>query len=803
MEKQQIKNWKFILKDEAEAWQKDFDDANWSEVQVPHDWSIHQDFSRQASTGTGSLPGGIGWYRATFPFEKKVAATKYRLVFEGVYKNTQVWVNGYHVGGRPSGYASFSFDFTDILNENHNDQVVIAVKVNHTDIADSRWYNGSGINRPVWLESHQSWQIAEYGTFFQTKTVDQNDATILLEQKIINDDLKNRQVRIQQTLRSLTNGQEYQFKQVENFQPFEEKKVIFNEQLTGVELWSAENPRLYRLTTELFDQETLEVSTYQELIGIREFSFNPDSGFFINGKNEKIKGVCLHEDAGSFGTAVPVEVWTRRLLKLKEAGVNGIRMAHNPHSQVLYKLCDLLGFYVIDEAFDEWENPKNKWWQGHNVYPPKHEGYAEFFPNWYRQDLENMVRLNINHPSIISWSIGNEVDYPNDPYANPLFAEMKGNNDSAKPAAERMYNPNRPDTRRLSSIAEKLIQVIKEIDTTRPVTLAAAFPELSSQTGLLDHLDLIGYNYKEHLYEKDHQRFPKQPFIGSENGHSYQQWLAVKNNDYIAAQFIWTGFDYLGEAFGWPIHGSGQGMLTLAGFPKPNWFLRKSWWTKKATATLFTRPIRSDNTGDGPFYRQWNYLTGESVEVFCFSNCENAKLMIGEKNYPMTYDQEFGYFKAVVLAEDSLLKVICKTGQEELATDYLTPSRGACLLDLKSWTLREKLAKLLVSADLLSDEDEHVYQIEGKLIDNQGELSANDLMAQVQVQNGELLGIENGNLADITSYDEPYRSTFNGRIIIFVKGTPQTKVVVSLPGIKNQELVLSEFTNEDSKENPI
>ncbi len=268
------------------------------------------------------------------------------------------------------------------------------------------------------------------------------------------------------------------------------------------------------------------------------------------------------------------------------------------------------GFYVIDEAFDEWENPKNKWWQGHNVYPPRHEGYAKDFRAWHELDLGAMIDAHRNHPSIIAWSIGNEIDYPNDPYASPLFQEMTGNNDAAKPAAERLYDPEPAGCPAPDDDREPARRHRQAEGSDPPVTLAAAFPELSSRTGLLDRLDLVGYNYKEHLYEADHRRFPDKPFLGSENSHRYADWLQVERNDYVAGQFLWTGIDYLGEARGWPTHGSGAGLLTLAGFEKDTWHLRRSWWSDEPVAHLVTRPHHDadveKNFWTHPVSRDWD-----------------------------------------------------------------------------------------------------------------------------------------------------------------------------------------------------
>jgi beta-galactosidase/beta-glucuronidase len=357
------------------------------------------------------------------------------------------------------------------------------------------------------------------------------------------------------------------------------KVIVTKGTINDPALWSVENPNLYRLTTRI-DAVSKDgchyFDSYDQRVGIRKIQFDADKGFFLNDKPLKLKGVCVHHDAGCLGAAVPPEVWLRRLNYLKDMGCNAIRMSHNPHMPQVYDLCDALGFLVMDEAFDEWEGAKNKWSVGHNVYPPKHQGYFEDFPEWHERDLADLIKRDRNHPSIIMWSIGNEIDYPNDPYCHPMFTSMTGNNDNNKPKAERQYNPDKPNAERLSVIAAKLTRIVKACDTTRPVTAAAAFPELSAKIGFIDSFDVVGYNYKEQYYEDDHRNFPDKPFLGSENSHSYQAWKAVRDQEFISAQFLWTGIDYLGEAHGWPIHGSGAGVLSTAGFPKVSYYRRKS-----------------------------------------------------------------------------------------------------------------------------------------------------------------------------------------------------------------------------------
>ena len=783
-----IRRWSFLLADEPEAWAKGFDDSAWRPVVVPHDWSVEHAFDPSCSSGTGYLPGGVGWYRGHVSLAALGLAPlqRLRLVFHGVYKNADVWVNGYHLGSRPSGHARFSFDLSEFLAYAPDDDLVVAVRVDRTEVSDSRWYNGSGLTRRVDLEVHDAVHLAEHGTTFETVALDAAEATVRVRQVVVNDGAEDTTVTLDHELRSLTSDRVHRFACEVRVPAGATREVETVERVAGPEPWSAEHPHLYRLTTTL--RPFGEAS--ELVVGLRTIRFDPDYGFFINDAPRTLKGVCLHEDAGVLGTAVPVAVWARRLLSLKAMGCNAVRMAHNPHAPELYTLCDALGFYVVDEAFDEWENPKNKWWQGHNVYPPRHEGPAKEFPTWHAADLTAMVEAHRHHPCVVAWSVGNEVDYPNDPYASPLFAEMTGNNDASKPAAERVYDPARPDVRRLTTIAARLIDLVRAADPTRPVTLAAAFPELSSLTGLLDRFDLIGYNYKEHLYKSDHARFPDQSFVGSENSHSYEAWRHVVEKDYVAGQFLWTGIDYLGEAHGWPVHGSSAGLLTTAGFEKPAYHLRRSWWSGEPTAYLVTRPHTADaekQLWTHPVSRTWDHEPGQEVEVICCGDADELVLTCGDEEVPLTFDDAAGWWRAVVPYRAAPLAVVGRTG-DVVVRDALGPRGQATRLDAQVWSLPSEVAALCATLGLATDD---VVQVEVALRDEHGNVAADDRPVSVEVSDGDLLGLDNGDLGDPTPYPEPCRRTQDGRAVVYVRPGPATVVTLSAPGTADVRLDLA------------
>lgn len=779
MDKQQIsldRNWRFHLGDIPESFNKTYQDVDWEKVTIPHDWSIKQPFSTDYSSGTGYVAGGIGWYRCSFFLDEQYRGKHISIVFDGVYKNSQVWCNSYYKGSWPYGYTTFRHDITKDVCFGKEENL-ICVKVNHMDISDSRWFTGSGITRKVTLLIEEEVHPIADGIYFQTPNVTNKEAEILIATKIENSSVSQKNVTVMNVLKDKESNEILTLSSSCNL----EKNASFESKQSGILtnpiLWSTDKPYLYTLETYIkYEDDTKADGTWNLAntmkVGIRSFAFHPDTGFTLNQVSQKLKGVCLHHDAGCLGAAVTPLVWVRRLQKLKELGCNAIRMSHNPHMPELYDLCDSLGFLVMDEAFDEWEGVKNKWSTGHNVYPPKHQGYYENFPEWHEKDLVALIRRDRNHPSIIMWSIGNEIDYPNDPYCHPLFQNMTGNNDKNKPAAEREYNPNKPNAIRLVSIANRLIEIVKNEDTRRPVTLASAFPELSSQLGLYENLDVIGYNYKEHLYEKDHISFCNQPILGSENSHGYQEWLAVTKHDYISGQFLWTGIDYLGEARGWPIHGSSAGLLTLAGFEKPAYYRRKSLWAKQPCIHLATARYEKNNHEFTPVYESWNYIPGEEVEVRCYTNLGSAELFLNDKSLGIKEAfPDTGYISFIVPFEEGCLKAVAMpkdlnlTSLDTNLTYSLQTTYAPCKIKIKEFKCFNHFPNI---EDFYQ---ENLHQIEVTIEDqNSNRVVTDSSMLHISLEeNAILLGIENGDLADVTAYYEHARRANEGRLLIYIK----------------------------------
>lgn len=408
------KGWKFVLGDNPESSSPAFDDTSWQEVNVPHDWSVSMPTSRDKYSCTGWLPGGIGWYRKSFELGKE-PGERYYLYFEGVYNRSTVYLNGRELGSRPNGYISFMYEITDCLA--HGGPNTLAVRVDHSREADSRWYTGSGIYRNVWLVKAPDRHFAQWGLSYSLSDLDADRAVLSVSSGIEPSRTScgkvNMKVRFAMYDASGNCVAEKMVKPSGNMASAELE-------IPHPELWSVDSPVLYRLESELILKGEV-VDRAATRAGIRESVFDPDRGYFLNGKNMKLKGVCLHHDAGVLGAAVPAEVWCRRLMALKSIGVNAVRTSHNPQSPAFYDICDEIDLLVMDEAFDEWRYPKRKWLEGWNVGKPGFEGSYGFFEEWAEKDITDMVRRDRNHPSIIMWSIGNEVDYPNDPYTHPVL----------------------------------------------------------------------------------------------------------------------------------------------------------------------------------------------------------------------------------------------------------------------------------------------------------------------------------------------------------------------------------------------
>ena len=745
--------WRFHLGDTPEAVAADFDDSRWQRVSLPHDWSVLGTLSPANASGTGYLPAGIGWYRKTFD-GRALSAEQVYLYFEGVYNRSSVWLNGHLLGERPNGYISFLYDLTPWLDREGPN--VIAVRVDHSRIADSRFYTGSGIYRDVYLVQAGGTHFAQWGVGWQAKSISDRQAVLAVDTQI--EGLGARKAQLRLTLRDAAGAVVAKASAKASAAQTVDLKV------PAPHRWDLDDPYLYTLTAEIVaGKEVLDHA--ETTVGLRSLTFDADRGFALNGRWMKVKGVCLHHDAGVLGAAVPEEVWERRLLALKAIGANAIRTSHNPQSPVFYDLCDRLGLLVMDEAFDEWEYPKRKWVEGWNVGTPAFDGSYDFFAEWGETDVRDMVRRDRNHPSIFLWSIGNEVDYPNDPYSHPILDG--GNSDFTQPS-HGGFNPDAPRAERIGEIAERLAAVVRSVDTSRPVTGALAGVAMSNQTSYPQAVDVVGYNYTESRYASDHAAYPDRIIYGSENSGNYAAWTAVRDNEFIFGQFIWTGTDYLGESNAWPSRGFHTGLLDFGSFPKPRGHFFASLWCEQPVCYIGTSPVfpaagaRRGRRGDSTDASDtWNYDPGQTVRVVCYTNAASAALFLNGKQVGarQDYNLQTGIIGWDVPYEPGVLKAVGynAAGQEESSYEIRTCGRP--------YALR-------VSADRTALHPGGVAHLTVEIVDDDGivvPFGDNRITCRIEGP-ARLLGLEGSDNTDMGDYTDNVQRACQGRLLAYVRG---------------------------------
>ena len=701
------------------------------------------------------------------------------LYFDGVYNNSEVWINGIYLGKRPNGYISFQYDLSPWLK--YGKENIISVKVDHSKFGDSRWYTGSGIYRDVKLITTSPVHIKNWGVYSTTPEVSFEKAKLNIEVTVVNELLKASSLIVKNYLLS---GKDTVGKISQNIsvEASGEKIVFQSMDVIKPKIWDVNDPNLYSLITILEGQDAKDNLTTG--VGFRSFRFDADKGFFLNGKNIKMKGICLHHDAGTLGSAVPRKEIERRLDLLKELGCNAIRTSHNPFSSDFLELCDIKGFIVIDEAFDEWELPKKKWIEGWNNGTPGKDGYSAVFKEWATTDLKDFVLRDRNHPSVIMWSIGNEIDYPNDPYTHPIL------NTEANPQTWAKFDEKLPHANRLGEVAKELVAVVKKLDITRPVTAGLASALMSNETGYADALDVVGYNYQEFRYVPDHQKYPKRSLYGSENGMTLEAWKSVTENDYITGQFLWTGFEYLGEAGQYPSRHSTSGIIDLAGNKKPEFYFRQSLWSDKPMVWLGTTD-RVANTGPANLWSHkrvdpvWNRNKDQMISVNAFTNCEEVELFINEKSLGKRKLSDFRN-RVITLDipfENGTLKAIARNNGRDVASYQLkttgTPSTITAYCDVSVIKAdRQDLTRLYLN--ITDDSGNTVYSAE------------NEITCTVSGP-ARLIGMEDANPRNTEDYKDNKQKAFHGKLLIYIQSLDKSgRVVVSLtsPGLKGASVQL-------------
>jgi beta-galactosidase len=750
-------DWQFLKGDAQNAEKNEFSDSTWRKLNLPHDWSIEGPFDEKNPTrGQGGfLPSGVSWYRKHFTVSEKDKSKKFFIEFDGVMGISDVWINGHHLGQRPSGYISFEYELTDLLNFGKDN--VIAIKADTSLQPASRWYTGAGIYRHVRLVTKSDVYIPQYGVFITTPQVIEKEAVVNVSSEISNDSDKTQTVSMQIDLTD-PNGKIVATAENKSIEISPKQQTTFNLEfkVKNPQLWHVDKGILYKAVAriksnkKIIDDETVS-------FGIREFRFEAKTGFWLNGKNFKVKGVCVHHDGGAFGAAVPLAVWERRFKEFQEIGVNAIRTAHNPPAPEVLDLADRMGLLVMDELFDQWTVAKNPY------------DYHLYFKEWSKRDVRDTVRRDRNHPSVILWSAGNEIhDTPKPEIAIPI---LKG-----------------------------LVETFHENDPTRPVTQGLFRPNVSKDydNGLADLLDVVGQNYREKEILAAHKQKPTRKIIGTENTHELSQWLAVRDNPEYAGHFVWAGIDYLGETVKFPTNTYNSGLLYKTATWRPLAFQRQSWWSDKPMVYIARRIARTPKLPTDPGYNpneerrptvlfsDWNpeNLSPHEENVEIYSNCEEVELFLngkslGKKSKPA--DDSPRNWK--VNFETGTVKAI-GLNDRKIVANYQLKTAG-------------KPARILLTVDknsLANNWDDVVFA-EVKIVDANGVLvpNANNLISFKAEGAGVIAAVDSFDNNSIEPFQATTRKAYNGFCFAMLKAKADKgniKLTATADGLKSASVTV-------------
>lgn len=797
-------DWKFNLGDSAAYSQPDFNDSSWRSLNLPHDWAIEGDFSKEnpSGTGGGALPGGIGWYRKTFTVPGYKEGEKVYIDFDGAYMNTTVYINGHELGTRPYGYASFSYDITPWLQEGDN---VIAVKVDNSDQPNSRWYSGCGIYRHVWLRKLDAIHVAQWGTYVTTSDITPDSATVNIATTVDNTSAADAEVTL--TTRVIDPQGKVAATVTASDNIAAEKSATVNQtaRVADPQLWSLDNPALYSVVTDVAVGGKT-VDTYQTTTGIRTIEFTADKGFFLNGEQVKINGVCMHHDLGALGAAVNTRAIRRQLEILQEMGVNAYRASHNPPAPEVLALCDSMGILVMDEAFDMWRKRKTE------------RDYARFFDEWHERDLTDLVTRDRNHPSIIMWSIGNEVlEQWSDAAADTLSLEEAnlilnfghGADKLAKDGDEMSVN---------SMLTAKLADIVKQLDPTRPVTAGMNEPNPGNHLIKSGALDVIGLNYHDEWYDDAEKNYPGKPLLGSETvsalmtrgyyknpsdsiiiapkrwdipyedpsfacsaydnehvpwGTTHENSLRRMKDDRVMGQFIWTGFDYLGEPtpYGWPARSSYFGIVDLAGFPKDVYYMYQSEWRPDKTVLHL--------------FPHWNWTPGQTVDLLAYyNNADEVELFVNGKSQGVRSkgDGEYHVMWRVPF-EPGTIKAVSRKAGKTVAEQVINTAGEPAQI-----RLTPDRATIAADGNDLSFVTVEILDSDGNLCPT----AVNEVTFTVEGA-GQNEGVDNGNPISLERFKADSRKAMAGKALLIIrnngkKGDINVKAVS--PGLSDATVTL-------------
>lgn len=771
-------NWRFSLSDAQGAADPAFNTDAWRSLHLPHDWSIELPFDSTSPSGTGggALRGGIGWYRKSFLLPANDKGRNIFIDFDGIYRNSEVFINGHSLGMRPNGYISFRYDLTPFLNFG-NEKNIIAVRVDNSEQPNSRWYSGSGIYRNVWLTKTGPTYVDNWGTYITTPAVSAAAATVSIKTTIA-----GRQATCNVTTTIVNREGKTIATQIQtnvNTRLTNTVTQLFT--INAPVLWSIENPYLYKAVTRItYNGKT--VDEYATSFGIRHYRFDPDKGFYLNDKRVKMIGVCNHHDLGCLGTAINTRALERQLQIMKGMGVNGIRTSHNPPAPELLDLCDKMGFVVMDEAFDMWKRQKTKY------------DYHLDFDQWHKKDLQDQVLRDRNHPSVFIWSVGNEI--------------------------QEQWSKEDDTTGR--AILQELQQIVKSLDDRPTVT---ANNEINPWNALLKtHInDIIGYNYNHKMWAADsvQKRWGKKPFIVTESvsalqsrGHydmpsdSARIWpkrwdLPVENansdltcssyencfapwgsshietlksflkNENVSGMYVWTGFDYIGEPtpYPWPARSSYFGIVDLAGFPKDVYYLYQSLFTSKNVLHLFPH---------------WSWNPGQTIDMWAYyNNADEVELFINGKSQgtkKKTGDDLHVMWR--VIFEPGKIKAVSRKNGRVVATKEIVTAGAP--------------AKIVLLADRknIRADGKDLSFITVKVVDKDGNMvpdAANKIQFEITGE-GFIAGVDNGYQASLEPFKANSRHAFNGMCLAVIQSNGKTgniKLHATSPGLAAGEIVVT------------
>jgi beta-galactosidase len=760
-------DWRFHLGDASDGQDPALDDAGWRVLDLPHDWSIEGEFSEDhpAGGGGGYLPGGIGWYRKAFGLPEEDRGLSATALFDGVYKNCDVYLNGQHLGYHPYGYTSFFYDLTPHLRYG-DEENVLAVRVDDSTQPDGRWYSGAGIYRHVWLHLAGPLHVPVWGTFVRTSQMNDTVTRVDLVTQVRNDSATEERCVLETCLLDADGEPVAQREDRHPIAPGEThaftQRLFMHEPL----LWSVDRPYMYTVQSRVKRGDEV-ADTYLTPFGVREIEFDADQGFLLNGERVKINGVCLHHDAGCVGAAVPERVWERRLEILKAMGCNGIRSSHYPPAPEFLDLCDRMGFLVMDELCDEWRMAKFAY------------GYHEVFDEWAEADLLSMLHRDRNHPSIVLWSVGNEI--PEQTWPEGV------------------------------EIVRRLVDIVHVEDPSRPATSACDNISAPTPTSIafLEALDVVGYNYVDRWYEHqelyygpDRHKFPWRRMIGSENrslpgirgdyalepsrgwwGNYYtrmidteQLWKFTALHDYVAGDYMWTGIDYLGETR-WPHKNSVSGVIDMCGFPKDGFYFYQSQWTDKPMVYL------------APHW-SWEGQDSCPIPVVCYTNCDTVELFLNEmslgtKGYafprpgmeglswsprfdrprPTTADLHLSWN---VPFEPGVLKAVGRNGDQVVCEYEVVTAGPPARLEME------------IDRDEPLADGQDVVHVTVQVVDAEGHIvpGADNLVGFSVEGPAWLLGADNGDPACHELFQAPERSAFHGLCLAIYQTTAEPGEIV-------------------------